>query len=161
MTDQKIRQSEFAEKHGLTSPQVVELRRLYLNEGTDFWSEGRAIFWSEDAATMVESLFSPSTGIPTDPELPPTAEMPEEMSMDSPTETVVPDEPTAENVPAEVPLTVRVTKRARNYAFVYAELNGERIAVKVGKKSRKNLVGKTVNVIRENVNDETTYTLIP
>ena len=57
---------------------------------------------------------------------------------------------------------VRVLKRARNYRFVYADLDGERIAVEVPRNSRKSLIGKTVNVARAtNADGETTYTLIP
>ena len=146
-TENAIRQSEFAEKHNLTAVQVADLRRDHLTEGVDFWSEGRAIFWSEEAAARVESLaFSPSTGIPTDPEIPPSEETAE-------------PEPITET-PSDSELTVRVLKRARNYRFVYADLDGERIAVMVPRNSRKNLVGKNIKVTRGTDGGTTTYSMI-
>jgi hypothetical protein len=58
-------------------------------------------------------------------------------------------------------LTARVLKRARNYRFVYASLDGERIAVLCPKKGQRNIVGKNVRVEKSTIEGETRYTLIP
>ena len=59
-------------------------------------------------------------------------------------------------------LEARVLKRARNYRYVYAVLDGERIAVLVPRHTRKSLIGKTVKVARaKGADDVVTYTLIP
>jgi hypothetical protein len=62
---------------------------------------------------------------------------------------------------AEAPLIARVLKRARNYRFVYASLNGERIAVFCTRKGQRNIVGKNVRVEKSTIEGETRYTLIP
>lgn len=73
-----------------------------------------------------------------------------------------PDAP-VESSPSESPsiLSVRVLKRARNYRFVYANCNGERISVMCPKKGRKNIVGKTIQVSCETIDGQTQYTMIP
>ena len=58
MTATKIKQSEFAETHNLKAPEVAKLRRDHLREGVDFWSEGRTIFWTEEAAEKISSILS-------------------------------------------------------------------------------------------------------
>jgi len=57
MTATKIRQSEFAAQHKLKAPEVAALRREHLKEGVDFWSEGRAIYWTEEAAKRVDNII--------------------------------------------------------------------------------------------------------
>jgi len=92
---------------------------------------------------------------------------------DSEPEAVEADQPAIAETCAEKPvktakakrddiLEVRVLKRARNYRFVYASLDGERISVMVPGKARKILIGKTVKVIRgKDADGVVTYTHIP
>ena len=61
MTTTPIRQSEFAAKHGLKPPAVAKLRRDHLEEGKHFWSEGRTIYWTDEAVAMIEEKLRPLT----------------------------------------------------------------------------------------------------
>jgi len=61
----------------------------------------------------------------------------------------------------KAPVMVRILKRARNYRYVYASLNGERISVICPKKGRKNIVGKNVSVSCQVIDGAKQYTLIP
>jgi len=137
MTATKIRQSEFAAKHKLLPGEVKAMREKHLTEGEDFWSEGRAIFWTEEAAGRVYQAIRP-----------PTLE-------DVGGEIIETDFGTVAAIrhPLFEPETasIRIIKPARNTRFVYGELNGERVAVHAGKYAG-NLIGKTVNarVITEN-----------
>ena len=55
-------------------------------------------------------------------------------------------------------LSVRVIQVAKNPSFVYADLDGNRIAVAVPQKISGKLAGKFINVIANDGADETTYT---
>ena len=52
-----IRQSEFAELHQLIPTEIAELRRTHLQEGVDFWSEGRVILWTPEAADRIRQII--------------------------------------------------------------------------------------------------------
>lgn len=67
MTATKIRQSEFAATHKLLPGEVKALRDKHLVEGEDFWSEIRAIYWTEEAAEKIRGILLHSPFI----ELPP------------------------------------------------------------------------------------------
>ncbi len=189
MTATKIRQSEFAEKHNLRPNEVADLRNSHLTAG-EFWSEGRAIYWSPEAAARVEGLIRLPTleeigGKKIETDFGTVLLVPnfiggaESFSIDEVAEPdptyeefqaaaekafaeSAPDFTPTENTAEDGLLQVRVTKRARNYRFVYANLDGERIAVMVPKNTRKSLIGKTVKVARaKGADDVVTYTLIP
>ena len=137
-TENAIRQSEFAESHHLTAGAVAALRNEHLEGGEDFWSEGRAIFWTAEAAAKIEVIIAHADE-PEEPEA-----IPEKVK----------DKPDT--------LQVRITRRARNYQFVYAGLDGLRIAVKVPKNMRESIIGKTVTVARsKDAQGTVIYTLVP
>jgi len=133
MTATKIRQSDFATTHKLTPGEVKVLREKHLTEGSDFWSEGRAIYWTEEAAELIALKLSPPTG-----EL---ADAVREIFKDSP-ET----------------LTVRVTRPCRNKRMAYADLNGTKIAVNIGRNRDKML--KKMITVRKDADGEN-YTYVP
>lgn len=66
MTATKIRQSEFAATHKLLPGEVKALRDAHLKEGEDFWSEIRAIYWTEEAAEKIRGILlnSPTIELP-------------------------------------------------------------------------------------------------
>ena len=66
MTATKIRQSEFAATHKLLPGEVKALREKHLVENDDFWSEIRAIYWTEEAAEKIRGILlnSPTIELP-------------------------------------------------------------------------------------------------
>lgn len=181
----KIRQSEFMAEHGILPIDIRDIRDKHLDPG-DWWKEGATIYWSQEAADRVKAALFPHSEEPTTQ----TDEQDQEgyTGIQEPVETPLPlpEVPVGENPPEDIEsvvsdsehvelaeaetqapvtsdiLTVRVLKRARNYRYVYASLDGERIAVQCPKKGRKNIVGKNVSVSREIIDDGTPkYTLIP
>ena len=58
-------------------------------------------------------------------------------------------------------LSVRVIQPAKNPRFVYADLNGNRIAVAVPQKLSSRLQGKMINVAALDMNGGITYTYQP
>ena len=66
MTATKIRQSEFAATHKLLPCEVKTLRDAHRKEGEDFWSEIRAIYWTEEAAEKIRGILlnSPTIELP-------------------------------------------------------------------------------------------------
>lgn len=58
-------------------------------------------------------------------------------------------------------VTVRGLKLARNPNFVYADLDGVRIAVMAGRKHASRLVGKPITVRVDTTGPETTYQYQP
>ncbi len=145
-----IRQSEFAAIHNLSATEVKAVRDEHLS--ADEWrAEGRAIFWTNAAAERVKALLIGGNP-PEEREFATTDE-----SESSVEESAVAQESPSEIQISATTITVRVTKTARNYLFVYADLNGERISVQCAKKSRKGLLGKTINVRAETSDGETRY----
>ena len=71
--------------------------------------------------------------------------------------------PPAKEVPTPLTrnLSVRVIQVAKNPRFVYADLDGNRIAVAVPQKIAHRLAGKMINVLANDGADETTYTYQP
>lgn len=147
-----IRQSEFAATHNLGPVEIKALRDEHLT--ADEWhTEGRAIFWTDAAAARVKALLIGANPpeereLGTAPEIDSTIE-------ESASAEEIPQETT--ELPTTPTLTARVTKNARNYLFVYADLNGERISVQCAKKKRKGILGKTINVRVETIDGETRY----
>ena len=138
MTATKIRQSEFAATYRLLPGEIKALREKHLTEGDDFWSEGRAIYWTEEAAAKVGMyLIKPSN----------LTVMVNDTDFGS---FVIPPE-TA---------TVRVIKAARNPRWVYAVLDGERINVACGKHAKR-IIGKEVSVQVSEHEGITIYTYNP
>lgn len=180
LTISKVRQSDFMQEHGIQPMEIREIREKHLEPG-DWWKEGAAIFWSQAAAARVEAALFPSTPqtdeqdeegqpaiqgpieapvpLPEVPTWEETREDAEPVGSD-PEPVATPEEKTQTPVTDEI-LTVRVLKRARNYRYVYASLDGERVSVLCPKKGRKNIVGKAVRVKRETIEGATQYTLIP
>lgn len=74
-----------------------------------------------------------------------------------------PDEELSARIPAPLTKTleVRVIQQAKNPRFVYADLEGNRIAVAVPPKIAARLTGKIINVIASDGAEETTYTYQP
>ena len=69
----------------------------------------------------------------------------------------------AKAIPAPITRTmeVRVIEQAKNPRFVYADLDGSRIAVAVPQKIAAKLKGKTIRVLVTDGADETTYNYQP
>ncbi len=162
MNSNNIRQSEFQKIHKLTAVEVAELRRTHLTEQTDWHAEGRAIYWTNEAAERVAKVLA-SGEKPPEVAAMVTEEAQENTDIsgvdtapDAPAEVEVEAEVATKSIPNK--LTVRVLKRARNYNYVYADLEGERISVLIGKKSRKSIVGKKINVIATQIDGEFRYT---
>lgn len=114
-----IRQSDFAEKHGLKPGEVKELREKHLAENVDYWSVVRAIFWTEEAVARVEALMGKVA--PKAPD--------ESQEIAAPDETVF----------------AQAFQKCPNKRMLYAKHNGERITVFCGSK-RDSLVGKKIPV---------------
>lgn len=64
-------------------------------------------------------------------------------------------------IPLTKTLEVRVIQLAKNPRFVYADLEGNRIAVAVPQKISARLQGKIIRVIATDNADETVYTYQP
>jgi hypothetical protein len=176
----KIRQSDFMQDHNILPRDIRTIRDEHLLLA-DWWKEGATIYWTEEAAQRVAASLEKPTpqtdeqdqeghpGFQRQPETPlPLPEVPtgEEACADPEPVGIDPQLPAPAEEETEAPvkastLTVRVLKRARNYRFVYASLDGERVSVLCPKKGRKNIVGKTVQVSREIIAGEPQYTLIP
>jgi hypothetical protein len=176
----KIRQSDFMRDHNIPVNAIRAIRDEQLQPG-EWWKEGATIYWTEEAAQRVAASLEQPTpqtdeqdqegqpGFQEQPEAPlPLPEVPTGADACADTESVgsdpQPPAPAEEEAQAPVKaatLTVRVLKRARNYRFVYASLDGERVSVLCPKKGRKNIVGKNVQVSRQIVAGEPQYTLIP
>lgn len=176
MTAEKMRQSDFAEKHKLTPGEVKILRETHLVEGTDFWSEGRAIFWTVEAVEKVESGIaqkSPPAVIPTGEDAAHevaaalsaarqknmaslvTADQQSAPLPEAEEETALPPVETPENFSAFV------TKPCRNKRFVYADFNGEKVAVSCHPRHQLKIVRKNIRVRVEKEGDTTRYIHVP
>lgn len=152
-TRKGIRQSDFAEKHNLKPGEVKDLREQHLEEGKDYWSVVRAIFWTEEAVSKVESLMTTPlakkvVGITTAAQqaepLPDAVEHKELPAVDTP-----------ENFSAYV------IKPCRNKRFVYASYNGEKISVSVHPRHQLKVVKKSIRVRAEKDGDATKYFHVP
>ena len=115
-TINKIRQSEFVEKYKIRQSQIATLRNDYLTEGTDWWSEGRAIYWTPEAAQKI--LGAINQAIVEDP---------------------LPTDDEGQLI------SIRIIGLAKNPKFVYGDLNGNRISILAGKHSKR-IIGKKVIV---------------
>lgn len=172
MTQSHIHQSEFATIHKLTGPQVAALRKKHLTP-EEWRKDGAAILWTDAAAARVEAIISSQTPQADEPD---QEGQPEVQGLDQ-APVPLPEVPDGEDAQpdiepaggseesagaaeaqAQTTLEVRVLKKARNYLYVYASLNGERIAVLCPRKSRKCLLGKTIQVTAETIDGETRYT---
>lgn len=99
-----IRQSDFAEKHGLNPGEVKDLREQHLEAEKDYWSVVRAIFWTEEAVSKVESLMGKTS-----------------------------QKENKEAEPSKV-VHVQAFQKCPNKRMLYAKLDGERIVVFCGSK---------------------------
>ena len=172
MTTSHIHQSEFATLHKLTGPQVAALRKKHLTP-EEWRKDGASILWTDEAAARVEALLLAENTFPadsppaenTEPETPPSW-LPNQKEKEK---ADAKDASPAESINAEtigtknLIVSARVLKKARNYLYVYAAIQSEntgeveRVAVFCSKKSRKGLLGKTINVRVETIEGETRY----
>lgn len=178
MTPEKVSQRNVQIDASIPNLEIARIREKYLSDD-EWWKEGTSIFWTVEAANRVKLALGRGTITPTakdeqNEEGQPEAEKPEETPLQV---SEMPDGEAAQqdvelssvdSEPVETPqaqaettLTVRVLKRARNYRYVYASLDGERIPVFCPKKGRQNIVGKNVRVLKTVVDGETKYTLMP
>jgi len=132
MTETRIgtRQSDFADKHGLKPGEVKELREKHLEEGKDYWSVVRAIWWTNEAVERVEGLMDKVAPIVADRS--PEIEAPSEIAF------------------------AQAFQKCPNKRMLYAKLNGERITVFCGSK-RDSLVGKRIQVRKDDNGEHYNY----
>lgn len=158
MTETKIRQSEFAAQHNLKAPEVAALRREHLKEGVDFWSEGRAIYWSEGATRRVDNIIR-GIIVPVETDFGTVTFIPSGLNSYEDETNISPD---LEMSPVEYvepeTFTVRTTRPCRNKRMTYADLNGQKIAVIIGR-NRDKMLKKTI-AVRKNP-DSDIYTYLP
>jgi len=156
MTATKIRQSEFAETHKLKPGEVKALRDKHLSEGVDFWSEGRAIFWSEEAAERIKIALMPAkiSGFTRDPE----------RARNPGLGSAVHNEDGSRTITINIGnpnLSAFVLKPCKNKRFVYASLNDERITVAINPRQQQKILRKKINVLAEKDGDTIRYTHVP
>lgn len=175
LTQTRILQAKVCSTLGIDARFAKKFRERWL-EPHEHWEENRLIYWTQEAADRIAGMLdgkppTPAMYLPAETQ---AAAQPVLVPMEAPVEEVIEETPAVEEEPPPAPvviappaapaddiLTVRVLKRARNYQYVYANLDGERIPVLCPKKGRKNIIGKNVRIKRAEVAGATKYTLIP
>ena len=134
MTATKTPQSEIIKALGIPPGKAKQLREKHgLVRDIDWFKDGATIYWTSEAAA--KAGFAHEQTEPVIEPVPPSAEV-------------------------EF-IAVRGLNLARNENFVYADLNGTRIAVLAGRKFAKRLAGKPFNVKVDRSGPETTYHFLP
>jgi hypothetical protein len=129
-TPKKATQSEALERLGLLPRDARETREKYLVEGTDWWQDGRQIFWTLEAIQRVEAVSSE----------------------DSSTRDLQPAPERATEV-----IEARVLGPCKNKRFLYAAVNGCRVPVLMKMRNPKRMLGKTIKIEVSTENGQVTY----
>lgn len=116
---------DFMREHGVSPNHITKLRADNLT-AEEWWTEGRTIWWRQDAAERVADRMK--------------AEAKAEAVA------VVDEDETDEPSDEDVTITVLIIKPARNKCYAYAGLDGDRIAVRCRARDRARIIGKRVMV---------------
>jgi hypothetical protein len=143
------RQLDFKHAHGLTSSEMKHLRDTVLTP-KQWWKQGPSILWRQDAQDALEAAVAGNT--PSIAPECPTIDQTQDLDT-VPTKTPQSDpEPSSRKVERDS-IQVTVVGIAKNPKFVYVNLHGRRVPIRVGVKAARRLSGKKINVIQT----ETSY----
>lgn len=137
-----VPQKEAMQRLGLLPNEVKSFRAEHLTENVDWWKDGVAVIWTEEAVEAAEAILRGGS----------------EEKQDS---SALPDstaETRMEGSHGDA-VAVRVLAICKNPRFVMAGLNGNKIHIECGQKMARRIVGKTVRVLEQTIDGQTKYTL--